>query len=91
MLGTRFRGWALHFGSCSTLKGDEALIRKFMRETDIKLVTGYCKDVDWVESAALDLIIFRRIQEYKKLKSFLNFINSTYQDLVEINGFEGFS
>ncbi|CAN5400810.1 hypothetical protein BH10ACI2_BH10ACI2_19480 [soil metagenome] len=91
MFGSKFSGWALHFGSCSTLKNSEELVRTFMHETGIKLVTGYCKNVEWVESSALDLIIFSRIQRYKNLKSFLNFIYSTYPDLVEFNGFEGIS
>lgn len=88
MMGQRYEGWVVHIGSCNTLNAKESEIREFIKQTGIKVVTGYVKTVDWVDSAALDLIIFRWWQDYQNPRSFLKFIESTYSNLVEINGFE---
>jgi len=45
----------IHFGSCSVLKYDKDKIRDFMDKTGAAVVTGYTKDVDWIESAAFEM------------------------------------
>ena len=53
----------VHFGACSTLATDESDLRKFLRGTDVALLSGYQKDVPWIESLAFELLYIRGLQE----------------------------
>jgi hypothetical protein len=64
MMGTRFAGWAIHFGCCSTIAIPPRRIRNFIGATRVAMVSGYGKDVNWVATAALDLILFDWFQYY---------------------------
>jgi hypothetical protein len=88
MMGSRYEGWVVHLGSCSTLKDSRDEIVQFMSETGVKAVTGYAKDVDWIESAALDLIVFKKWQDYRNPGNFVKHIVNNFGDLVKINGFD---
>jgi hypothetical protein len=46
----------VHFGACSVLT-DDAKAEKFMRSCGVSAVYGYATDVDWIDSAALDLLL----------------------------------
>ena len=87
IMKNRFDGWVLHFGSCSTLRVSESEIKRFMDSTGVSLVCGYTKVINWIDSAALDLLLFRGLQNYKYPKSFVNYVERTYPDLVKLNGF----
>jgi hypothetical protein len=91
LMGNRFKGWAVHFGSCSTLKAAPLDLKLFMEQTGISVMTGYTKMVDWAESAALDLLLFRWMQEYRKPSYLRKRLLDSYPDLVRINGFEFYS
>ena len=53
----------VHFGGCSTLAADEAELRRFLRDTDVALLSGYQKDVPWIESLAFELLYVSGLQE----------------------------
>ncbi len=53
----RCGGRRLHLGACSIGAVDEADLRELRRVTGAQWVSGYTKDVGWIESAALDLIL----------------------------------
>lgn len=48
-------GCAVHFGSCSTMRTKRANIDDFMNRTKTDLVSGYLKQVDFIESTAEEL------------------------------------
>ncbi len=50
------RGCWIYLGSCLTLF-DPQDVRKFVDETGVEAVLGYRKSVDWIESAAFDVIL----------------------------------
>ncbi len=56
------RNAVIHFGSCGTI-GALAACRGLLRRTGALALTGYGTDVDWVESAALDLLLFGCLQD----------------------------
>ena len=87
----RFKGWTIHFGSCNTLKAKDEDLKEFVKVTGASLVTGYTKYVEWSESAALDILLFGRLQYYKSPKHLGHFLETKYPDLIEINGFRFFS
>ncbi|MGE5250109.1 MAG: DUF6642 family protein [Bacteroidota bacterium] len=86
MMGERFAGWIVHFGACGTLDVPRSSLSEFYRRTRVAMMIGYCKTVNWVESAAMDLILFDWLQGYISLGAMWNRVRSTYPDLVEHTG-----
>jgi hypothetical protein len=93
-MGKGFKDWIIHFGSCGTLadcdKNDERLT-SFMQITGVSLIIGYKLDVDWTESAALDMLIFDWLQQYKNMKTFTEKVKTSYPDLTRATGLCFFS
>lgn len=59
-------GRMIHFGSCSTLGLDARRIKRFLRETGLKGVTGYKQEIAWVDSAAFELILLDRLTDAQR-------------------------
>jgi len=57
------KGRIIHFGSCETLSVDARHVKRFLRETEAVAVTGYREPVDWLKSAAFELLLFNAIQK----------------------------
>ena len=53
----------VHFGSCKTLKLDEKRIQSFLERTGAVAVSGYTKNVGWIEPVALELIYLDCVQQ----------------------------
>ena len=51
------------------------------------MVTGYREDVEWIESAAFELMYLSRAQEYRQAKSFESRLYRQYQDITASLGF----
>jgi len=49
-------------GSCSTLDIDKRYIKTFLQETGAIAVCGYKNDVDWMRSAAFELLLLSELQ-----------------------------
>lgn len=54
-------GRTLYFGSCSVLKIEEDVALKFLADTGAEAVVGFTRDVSWLASAALDLILLEAL------------------------------
>lgn len=86
----RFQNWIIHFGSCATVAAGDEMLTDFMQKTDVALIIGYNKNVDWIQSAALDMLIFDWLQEYKNLGAFIKKFKSLYPDLIAATGLRFF-
>ena len=89
MMGEKFGDWVVHFGSCRTL-GSSRQMADFVEQTGVALATGYTKNVDWAESAALDLLLFQKLQSHQSLKVAWRNVENNYGDLVEITGLRAY-
>lgn len=89
-MGDGFANWVVHFGSCATLNVETARISRFIAATGVSMVVGYRKDVDWIDSAAIDLILFDRLQEYLSMHRFWEHFRARYRDLVSLTGLRAF-
>jgi hypothetical protein len=47
-------GGVVHLGSCAVLKNREEEARRFLKQTQARLISGYDRNVDWLDSAALE-------------------------------------
>lgn len=85
-MGERFAGWTVHLGGCDTINGSNDALRTFMAQTGVSMVTGYSKPVEWMPSAALEMMWFSYLQdETDFLKLWKNF-RKTHAGLVQFNG-----
>lgn len=63
-LAGKCAGKVIHFGSCSTLSTRKPHIDAFLRKTGATAVIGYKKEIEWLLSAACDLLIFEALQAH---------------------------
>jgi hypothetical protein len=66
ILGTDLNGVVIHFGSCSILKERPTVLRDFLEATGAKALAGYTTNVDWVASAAMDMLFLDTIAGYSQ-------------------------
>lgn len=55
------KGKVIYFGSCLTLKGNNDRLQRFARATGARAVVGYRREVDWLESAAFEVLLLDRL------------------------------
>ena len=53
----------IYLGSCLTLF-NESDVRKFVKQTGVEAILGYRKEVDWIESAAFDVILLSEMANF---------------------------
>ena len=85
-MGKGFRNWVIFFDSCRTMKIGKDRISDFISATEVKMVIGYRKGLDWMDGAAIDLLILNWLQFYKDMKKFWKRFRRVYRDLVWISG-----
>ena len=56
------RGRVVHLGSCGTVDVHGRELKKFLGRTGALAVCGFREDVDWLESAAFDMLVLGRLQ-----------------------------
>ncbi len=54
-------GKTLYFGSCSVLKVPPGQVYRFIQQTGADCLVGFDRDIDWLASAALDLILLQAL------------------------------
>jgi hypothetical protein len=90
LMGDGFTNWVMHFGSCATINVEPARISKFIGDTQVSMVLGYRIDVDWIDSAAVDLLLFDWLQEYRDMHRFWAHFKQRYRGLVSASGLRAF-
>lgn len=83
----RFSGKFIHFGSCQTIAVDPPIIQSFLKKTKAKLVSGYTKQVDFVESMLLDMAYFYSLQGYERVGDFHTKMYNWHPSLCDRLGF----
>ena len=63
LLEGRCQGRVIHFGSCDTAAVHGRELRKFLARTEALAVCGYKEEVDWLESAAFDMLLLGQLQD----------------------------
>ena len=63
LLAGACRGRAVHFASCSVLDVEGTELADFRKQAGARAVSGYSKDIDWVPSAALELLLITAIAQ----------------------------
>ncbi|MFO7169122.1 MAG: hypothetical protein DIU80_013955 [Chloroflexota bacterium] len=85
-MGERFSGRIIHFGCCSTLRVSAQRLADFVESTGVNMILGYTKDIDWIESSAMDLLVFQMLQQYVDLHACWRALQKNYPDLIARTG-----
>ena len=88
LLEGKLRGIIVHFGSCSTLNTTQTNITNFITRTECSFISGYKKDVEYIDSTAFELVYFYIIQKYdssKKIKSVITKRYFTIMNKIHFN------
>lgn len=91
LLGRRFKDLTLHFGSCGTINLQDGALREFLEVSGVRLLSGYTRTVEWIESSAMDLLYFSALQEYKNVRYLNRYLHNSYPDLIGATGFKTFT
>jgi hypothetical protein len=90
MMKRQFAGWIVHFATCDTVKVEDARMARFVEETGVTVVTGYTREVDWIEGSIMDLLLLRWIQYYRNVGALLRHLHKHYPDLIKLTGLKVF-
>ena len=63
------KGRVVHLGSCGTVGVHGSRLNRFLRQTGALAVCGYTSQVEWLESAAFDVIVLGRLQKASFLRT----------------------
>ena len=89
-MGRKFRNWIIYFDSCTTLKVEKGRISDFLTHTEASMLIGFERNVDWLEGAAIDLLVLDWLQHYRNMGRFWNRFKRVYKDLVGNTGLKAF-
>jgi len=78
---------AIHFGGCSILNIDQKKILEFKEKTHARLVSGYLKNIDFLDSMLLEMAYFAFLQNKGAFGSIDRFIKGEYSGLINKLGF----
>ena len=82
-----FKNKIIHFGSCETVKSEKR-VEAFLTESKALMISGDLKQIDFLESVAMDLLYFNAAQDYKSSKYLKKFIENNYVGLKDKTGFK---
>lgn len=83
-----FEDRIMHFSSCKTLDYEEDKLKEIKKELGASSLSGYIKDVDWIDSMLLDIAFISLWQAYKVQGHHLKKrLERDYPGLVERLGF----
>jgi hypothetical protein len=88
IMGKGFRNDAIILSSCKVLDIERERVNDFISATDVMMVIGYKKAVNFMQSLALDLLVLDSLNHYKNGSSFWDNFRRSYKDLVSITGLE---
>ena len=68
MIGRRCSNRLIHFGSCSTMNLSSTAAKAFLERTQAVAVCGYKGEVDWLQSAAFEVLILGTLKAHSFTK-----------------------
>ena len=86
LMGRKFRNRIIYFDSCLTLNVEKKRIVNFLTDTGAMMLIGFKRRIDWLDGAAIDLLVLDWLQHYKDSRRFWNRFRRAYKDLIRITG-----
>jgi hypothetical protein len=82
----RASGRSIVFGSCDTVR-NRAAVADFRKATNVRVVCGYQRRVEWLDSAAFELILLGELTTSQKQGAAVNRIHRNYATHARRLGF----
>jgi hypothetical protein len=79
----RAKGRVIFFGSCSTIDISDKRIQAFLDNTKASAVVGFTEDVDWLESAAFELLILEALTYFESPRKAKIHLEEKYEEFVD--------
>lgn len=79
----RGKGRVVHFGACDTLRAPRPVLNHFLKMSQFTAMCGFCSDVDWLHSCALEIIV---LDELSKRRVTPKNVQVFEQNLKRISG-----
>ena len=84
LMGSRFAGWKIHFGSCRTLASLARDVFKY--QTGATILSGYTETVDWIQSMAMDMFLMNESYRYTRPHNLRKRMEKLVPDLMKLTG-----
>lgn len=85
-------GRLVHFGACETLSAHRIILNRFLEMTRFVAICGFKKEVDWLHSCALEILILDELSKRKistrNMEVFHKNLKAMAGPLVKELGFE---
>ncbi len=78
----RWKGKAVHFSSCETIRIDKEAMAQFKEGTGASLVSGYLGYIDFLDGALLDMILASVSAGYERLSYVPALLEKNYPELL---------
>jgi hypothetical protein len=91
-LAGRLQGRMVYFGACSVAKNTRDVsdaLASFKRETKARAVCAYTEDIDWIESAAFEILLLKTVGWYDRrgIAWAFRYLDDMYGPMVRRLGF----
>jgi hypothetical protein len=91
ILNEKAQGRMLHLASCGIMDANGNRLNRFLERTGLVAITGFRQDVDYIESAAFELLFFTSLQEnaftVSGANAILKRLKSRARGLIDYLGF----
>jgi hypothetical protein len=77
------KGRVIFFDSCSTIKISGKRIQAFLDRTKARAVVGFTEEVDWLESAAFELLVLEALTYFESPRDAEAHLKKKYGNFVE--------
>ena len=77
------KGRVIFFDSCSTIKISGKRIQAFLDRTKARAVVGFTEEVDWLESAAFELLVLEALTYFESPRDAEAHLKKKYGALVD--------
>ncbi len=77
------KGRVIFFGSCSTIDISDKRIQSFLDRTKASAVVGFTEEVDWLESAAFELLVLEALTYFESPKKAEAHLKEKYEGFVD--------
>jgi hypothetical protein len=79
----RCRGRVLHFATCLTVAVDDEELKDFVRRLDATAVTGYAREIDWVDSATFEVLMLDELVRGRRTDAFARALHRDHGQMAK--------
>ncbi|WP_328992595.1 DUF6642 family protein [Kribbella sp. NBC_01245] len=83
LLEGKCAGRVVYFGCCLVLNQQNDVLQEFARKTGAKAVLGYSRQIDWLDSAAFEVLLLERLARGNRTDAFFNHLHRDHGAFAE--------